>query len=411
MEQVDIPDEVRDSLARVERAIAAVRAGEMVILTDDEDRENEGDLVLAAQKVTPAAINFMVTHARGLVCLTLTEERARRLRLPLMVQENASQFRTAFTVSIEAARGVSTGISAHDRAVTVKAAVAPKAKASDLVRPGHIFPLVAREGGVLVRTGQTEGSVDLARLAGLIPAGVICEIMNRDGTMARRPALERFARRHKLVLVSIADLIRYRLETETLVRRAEETRFPVASLGDFTALRYQTTLEGRRHVAFVKGEVRGGDPVLVRMHSACPFGDSSLFAGCDCGVQLRKSLEQIAREGRGVLVYLEKDAPQRLGCVHLLGDERGREVRLRDLGVGAQILRDLGVTRIRLLTNNPMKIVGVQGFGLSVVERVAIEVEPTPENRACLRRKRALGHILGRSQRASRRRARSKSHA
>jgi 3,4-dihydroxy 2-butanone 4-phosphate synthase/GTP cyclohydrolase II len=409
MERVDLQDEIERSVARVEKAIAAIRAGAMVILTDDEDRENEGDLVLAAAKVTPAAINFMATFGRGLICLTLTEERACRLRLPLMVQENGSQFQTAFTVSVEAARGVSTGISARDRALTIRAAVAPRAKASDLVRPGHVFPLVARSGGVLVRTGQTEGSVDLARLAGLEPAGVICEIMNPDGSMARRADLVRFARRHKLVLLSVADLIRYRLESEHLVRRVEEARLPVEGLGEFVAVRYESAVDSRQHVALLKGEVSGSAPVLVRMHSACPLGDAGLFSGCDCGAQLRRSLEQIARHGRGVVVYLQKGTPRRLGCVHSMEEERAREVRLRELGVGAQILRDLGVSRIRLLTNNPKKIVGVQGYGLSVVERVPVEVESTPENRAYLRRKRAAGHLLA-PERAARR-ARSRRHA
>jgi 3,4-dihydroxy 2-butanone 4-phosphate synthase/GTP cyclohydrolase II len=256
---------------------------------------------------------------------------------------------------------------------------------------------------VLVRTGQTEGSVDLARMAGLEPAGVICEIMNPDGSMARRDDLRRFARRHGLVLLSVADLIRYRLESEHLVRRLEEVRMPLSGLGDFVAVRYLAQVDGRQHVAFVKGRVADGAPVLVRMHSACPLGDTGLYAGCDCGAQLRRSLEQISREGRGVLVYLQKGSPARLGCIHTAAEESGRATRLREFGVGAQILRDLGIARIRLLTNNPKKIVGVQGYGLSVVERVPIEVEPTPENRAYLRRKRALGHLLARASRAPRR--------
>ncbi len=389
-------EETRHSVALVQKAIAAIRAGQMVILTDDEDRENEGDLVLAASKVTPQAINFMATHARGLICLTMTEERARRLQLPLMVQDNGSQFKTAFTVSIEAARGVSTGISAKDRATTVKVAVANNAKAEDLVRPGHVFPLVAREGGVLVRTGQTEGSVDLARLAGLTPAGVICEIMNPDGTMARRPDLVRFARKHGLVLLSVADLIRYRLEREHLVERVEEAVLPIDSLGEFKAIRYRCLTDRREHVALVCGEVRGKDPVPVRMHSACLMGDTLGYAGCDCGPQLRDSLKLIARAGRGVLVYLQKGGLTRLSCTHSVADESGPEVRLREFGVGAQILRDLGVEQLQLLTNNPKKIVGVQGYGLTVVGRLPIEVPSTPENRAYLRRKRAQGHLLAR---------------
>lgn len=400
-------DETRRSAALVEKALAAIRAGKMVILTDDEDRENEGDLVLAAQKVTPEAINFMATHARGLICLALTEERARRLQLPLMVQENASQFKTAFTVSVEAAKGVTTGISAKDRATTVKVCVAPNAKSSDLVRPGHIFPLVAREGGVLVRTGQTEGSVDLARMAGLLPAGVICEIMNPDGTMARRPDLERFARKHKLILLSVADLIRFRLEREPLLERIEERVVPIDGLGDFTAVRYHSTVDRLEHLALVRGEVSSGGPALVRVHTACPMGDALLYAGCDCGSQLRKSLEAIAAHGHGVLVYLQKGVTSHIGCTHSMKDDQGQQVRLRELGVGAQILRDLGVKRMNLLTNNPRKIVGVQGYGLEVVERVAIEVESTPQNRDYLRRKRAQGHLLSRvGRRASRKRTR-----
>jgi 3,4-dihydroxy 2-butanone 4-phosphate synthase/GTP cyclohydrolase II len=395
MEHPQTQDETRRSVGRVERSLDAIRAGQMVILTDDEDRENEGDLVMAAQKVTPEAINFMATYARGLICLTLTEERARRLQLPLMVQENASQFKTAFTVSIEAARGVSTGISAKDRATTVRVAVAPSAKASDLVRPGHIFPLVAREGGVLVRTGQTEGSVDMARLAGLLPAGVICEIMNPDGTMARRPELERFAKKHKLPLLSVADLIRFRLEREQLVERIEQQTVPIDGLGDFTAVRYHSAVDRLEHLALLRGDVRDESPVLVRMHTACPMGDALHYGGCDCGAQLHTSLATIAAEGRGVLVYLQKGAPSRIGCTHSMKDEQGKEARLREFGVGAQILRDLGIERIRLLTNNPRKIVGVQGYGLTVVERVPIEVASTPQNRAYLRRKRAQGHLLG----------------
>ncbi|MGI5863364.1 MAG: 3,4-dihydroxy-2-butanone-4-phosphate synthase [Myxococcales bacterium] len=394
MERLELREDAKESIARVEKALEAIRAGRMVILTDDEDRENEGDLVMAAEKVTPEAINFMATHGRGLICLTLTAERARRLELPLMVEHNRSPFKTAFTVSIEAAKGVSTGISAKDRATTIRVASAPKAKASDLVRPGHVFPLVACEGGVLVRTGQTEGSVDLSRLAGLTPAGVLCEIMNPDGTMARRPELQRFARKHKLVLLSVADIIRYRLEREVLVERLETARLPFAGLGELEAMRYRSKVDRREHLALVFGELRGAQPVLVRVHAACPFGDTLGFAACDCGAQLRHSLAQIAREGRGVLVYLRKDAPLTLGCQHAAkeaGEGVMGEGRLREFGVGAQILRDLGIERIRLLTNNPKKIIGAEGYGLTVVERVPIEVEPTPETRAHLRRKRAAG--------------------
>ncbi len=375
--------QTRKSIELVEKALAAIRAGRMVILTDDEDRENEGDLVLAAQKVTPEAINFMATHARGLICLTVTEERARRLNLGLMVQDNMTPFKTAFTVSIEAAKGVTTGISAKDRAVTIKTAVHPNAKAGDLVRPGHVFPLIARDGGVLVRTGQTEGSVDLARLAGLNPAGVICEIMNPDGSMARRPDLLKFAKKHGLVLLSVADLIRYRLEREQLVERLEETQLPIEGLGTFTAIRYRSQVDRREHVALMKGELPPGKPAMVRMHTACLMGDTIGYSGCECGSLWRKSLERVAAEGSGVLVYLNRSSAARLGCTHKMKEEGpGNEVRLREFGVGAQILRDLGLRDIRLLTNSPKKIIGVQGYGLSVVERVAIDAEASRRRRA-----------------------------
>lgn len=374
--------DIRKSVELVEKGIEAIRRGEMVILTDDEDRENEGDLVMAAQKVTPQAVNFMATHARGLICLTLTEARARRLQLPLMVQDNGSQFQTAFTVTIEAKRGVSTGISAADRAVTIQAAVSPKAKASDLVRPGHVFPLVARDGGVLVRTGQTEGSADLARLAGFEPAGVICEIMNADGTMARRADLIRFARRHQMVLLSVTDLIRYRLESERLVRQVEKVKMPIAGLGEFSALRYRCLADQREHVAFVKGTVNDHSPVLVRMHVCCPMGDANLFSGCQCGPFLRKGLERIASEERGVLVYLNHGAFLQLGCIHSVKQkvDAGQE-SLREVGIGAQILRDLGISAIRLMTDHPPKTVGMQAYGLSVVEAIPMSAPITTKKR------------------------------
>jgi 3,4-dihydroxy 2-butanone 4-phosphate synthase/GTP cyclohydrolase II len=372
-----------DSIALVEKALEEIRRGRMVILTDDEDRENEGDLVMAAEKVTPDAINFMATHARGLICLSLTEERLRRLNLPLMVQDNTSPYQTAFTVSIEASRGVTTGISAADRATTIKAAVAPNAKPSDLSRPGHIFPLRAREGGVLVRTGQTEGSVDLARMAGLSPSGVICEIMNRDGTMARRPELIRFARRHKLVLLSVADLIRYRLERERLVRRAATRVIERAGAGEFRAISYVSDVDTSVQVALVKGDLSGKAPVLTRVHRACMMGDVLGSAGCDCGSQLSQALKRISDEGRGVLVYLQKEgSPQaRLECTHVSNEEvvsgKRDETRLREFGVGAQILKDLGLSRLRLLTNNPKKIVGLESYSLEVVEQVPLtDVRP-----------------------------------
>src|SRR5229473_3189653 len=295
------------SISRVEVAIAEIRKGRMVILTDDEERENEGDLVMAAEKVTPEAVNFMATHGRGLICLSLTEERIRHLQLPLMVQENTSTFQTAFTISIEASKGITTGISAADRARTIQAAVAPRAKPSDLVRPGHVFPLRAREGGVLVRSGQTEGSVDLARLAGLRPAGVVCEIMNPDGTMARRPELLRFARKHRLTLLSVADVIRYRLENERLVHRVAEQAMERGKDGAFRAVAYASDVDTSVHLALIKGDISGGKPVLTRVHRGCLMGDLMGSNACDCGRQLEEAFRHIAQEGRGVLVYLQKD--------------------------------------------------------------------------------------------------------
>ncbi len=371
-----------DYVERVERAIAEIRDGRMIVLVDDEDRENEGDLCMAAEKVTPDDVNFMAKEARGLICLTLEEERIRRLALPMMVVDNESPFQTGFTVSIEAARGVTTGISAHDRARTIQAAVAPDARAEDLVRPGHIFPLRARSGGVLVRTGQTEGSVDLARLAGLEPAGVICEIMNDDGTMARMPELEVFAARHEMVIVSIADLIRYRLERERLVRRVAEEALEIAGLGSFRSIAYQADGDPRTHIALVLGEVRGLEPVLVRMHGACIVGDVFGSAGCACGSNFRRSLERIAAEGQGALVYLQQDrkgGAQALKCTRMAPEVeetvgKKSDGPFRDYGLGAQILADLGIRKLRLLSNNHKKLIGLEGYGLEVVEGVAIDV-------------------------------------
>ena len=359
------------SIGRVEAAIGEVRRGRLVILTDDEDRENEGDLVMAAEKVTPEAINFMATHARGLICLSLTEERIRYLQLPLMVQENTSTFQTAFTVSIEASKGITTGISAADRARTIQVAVAPRAKPQDLVRPGHVFPLRAREGGVLVRSGQTEGSVDLARLAGLRPAGVLCEIMNPDGTMARRPELLRFAQKHRLVLLSVADIIRYRLRHERLVRRVAERTLERGREGTYRAIAYQSDVDSSVHVAFVKGDISGARPVLTRVHRSCLMGDLLGSTACECGAQLEQAFRQIAAEGRGVVVYLQKQVPPRTAvfCTHAAQND---QTRFREFGVGAQILQDLGLGRLRLLTNNPKKIVGLESYQLRVVEQVPL---------------------------------------
>ena len=363
------------SIARVEQALADIRQGKMVILTDDEDRENEGDLVMAASRVTPEAINFMATYGRGLICLSMTEERIRKLHLPLMVHDNSSPFQTAFTVSIEAARGVSTGISAQDRAKTILTAVAPNAKPGDLVRPGHVFPLRARDGGVLVRTGQTEGSVDLARLAGLFPAGVICEVMNPDGTMARRPELQRFARRHKMVLLSVADLIRYRLAHEQLVRRVATGKVSRPGEGEYASYAYSSDVDASVHVALVKGDLLKGGPILTRVHRGCLPGDLLGSTACECGSQLAQAFGQISEAGRGVVVYLQKDVSpgQRLLCTH--ATSRGGEVdqnRLREFGVGAQILKDLGLKSLRLLTNNPRKIVGLESYQLEVKEQVPL---------------------------------------
>jgi 3,4-dihydroxy 2-butanone 4-phosphate synthase / GTP cyclohydrolase II len=390
-----------DSVALVQRALQEIRRGRMVILTDDEDRENEGDLVMAAEKVTPQAINFMATHGRGLVCLSLTEERIRKLNLPLMVQENTSPFGTAFTVSIEAASGVTTGISAADRAHTIHVAVAPNAKPGDLVRPGHVFPLRAREGGVLVRAGQTEGSVDLARMAGLAPAGVICEIMNADGTMARRPQLLRFARRHHLTVLSVADIIRYRLRHDQLVHRVAESSLPRFGGGDFRAIAYQSDVEPGVHVALVRGEISGRDPILTRVHRACLAGDLLGSTGCECGAQLQQAMKRIAAEGRGVIVYLQRDVPPtaRLDCTHQWHDDERRpgedRARFREFGIGAQILRDLGLHRLRLLTNNPKKIVGLESYDLRVVEQVPLQEAAHPPRRRLAAGRRARG--IGRS--------------
>ncbi|HSM49930.1 MAG TPA: bifunctional 3,4-dihydroxy-2-butanone-4-phosphate synthase/GTP cyclohydrolase II [Thermoanaerobaculia bacterium] len=396
------------SFAPIEDALAAFRAGRMVILVDDEERENEGDLAIAAEKVTPEAIAFMATHGRGLVCLALTEERCDQLGLPPMVAENTSPFGTAFTVSIEARGKITTGISAADRAATVQTAIDPATRPEDLLRPGHMFPLRARRGGVLKRTGQTEASVDLARLAGLDPSAVICEIMNDDGTMARVPDLVPFAARHGLPIVTVADLIRYRLRHETIVERIAAPRLPTP-WGEFRLCAYRAPLTGEEHVALVAGEVDDGAPVLVRVHSQCLTGDVFGSARCDCGVQLHLALDRIAAEGRGVLLYLLQEG-RGIGLVNKLRayelQEAGHDTveanerlgflpDLRDYGVGAQILRDLGVRQMRLLTNNPSKFVGLAGYGLEIVERLPLEVPPTADSRAYLRAKREkLGHLL-----------------
>ena len=397
--------------APIEDALAELRAGRMIVVCDDEDRENEGDLTIAAEKVTPAAINFMATHGRGLICLAMTEERLDELQVPLMVRENQTRFQTAFCVSIEARAGTTTGISAGDRAATVLAAIDPATRPEDLVRPGHMFPLRAVKGGVLRRAGQTEAAVDLARLAGMYPAGVICEVMNDDGTMSRVPDLERFCARHGILMVTIADLIRYRMRHERLVTRIAAPTLPT-DMGDFRLHAYENLLDGQTHLALVHGDVQGGDPVLVRVHSECLTGDVFHSKRCDCGDQLHRAMAAVTAAGRGVIVYLRQEG-RGIGLANKLRayelQEKGLdtvEANLqlgfaadqRDYGVGAQILADLGVHRLRLLTNNPRKFVALSGFGLEVVERVPLEVEPHDGNAGYLRTKREkLGHMLGES--------------
>ena len=394
--------------ASIEEALEEIRAGRMVVVCDDEDRENEGDLTIAAEKVTPDAINFMARYGRGLICLSMTPERLDELEVPLMVSQNTSIFETAFCVPIEAKGRTTTGISAADRAATVAAAIDPMTKPSDLARPGHMFPLRSRIGGVMVRAGQTEAAVDLARIAGLYPAGVICEIMNEDGTMARVPQLARFAKKHGLLMITIADLIKYRIRTESLVKRVAAARLPT-EYGDFNVYAFENQADKQTHVALVRGEIGDGKDVLVRVHSQCLTGDVFHSARCDCGPQLDTAMKRIAAEGRGVLLYLHQEGRgiglankirayelQDQGLDTVEANERlGFKADQRDYGMGVQILRELGVRSMRLLSNNPRKLVGIEGYGLSVSEWLPLEIPASESTRRYLKtKKEKLGHKL-----------------
>ncbi len=395
--------------AAVEQAIKAVKAGKLIIIVDDEDRENEGDLMIAAEKATPEIINFMTKYGRGLICMPLPKERLKELHLPLMVRDNTAPYQTAFTVSIDAREGVTTGISAHDRAQTILVAMDPKTQPSDLTRPGHIFPLEAREGGVLERAGQTEASVDMARLARLKPAGVICEIMDEDGTMARMPHLEEFSRTHNIPILTIADLIKYRMKHERLVKKIEEASMPT-KFGDFKIMIFEDIIHKEHHVALVKGDIKKDETTLVRAHSQCLTGDTFGSIRCDCGEQLHQAMKMVNKEGKGVILYMLNHEGRGIGFTNKIkayaiqdhgadtveaNKKLGFKADQRDYGIGAQILVALGANKLRLITNNPRKFVGLSGYGLEIVDRVPLEIPPNKNNIKYLKtKKEKMGHIL-----------------